>query len=228
MVPEKWVRIPKPGGTSSGQHQTSTPRTESLELQYLAKAGIWFDRSGDFIDCVHIPVEYPVIYFAVILFVIGLLLLAYTRKSQRESGIPGGKVIYLDTDGWKPVESPLFDPTTRLVGRPDYLVRSAQEIIPVEVKSSRISDNPLEGHTLQLAAYCRLVEHEYHVRPSHGIINYPEKTFSVDYSPELEQTLYSLLNEIRSIENWNSVKRSHDSAARCRACGYRSICYQKI
>jgi len=47
-----------------------------------------------------------------------------------------------------------------LSGRPDCLVRVDDGVVPVELKSGRSprSGRPYEGHMLQLAAYCLLVE----------------------------------------------------------------------
>jgi len=46
----------------------------------------------------------------------------------------------------------------------------------------------------------------------------------VDYTPELHQELLALLEDIRHDLQGDDVARSHESPARCRACGYRSVC----
>ena len=159
---------------------------------------------------------------------VGILLLWFTRSKERSSGLPVGKIISSDTGGWKAVDSPLFDAGHQLTGRPDYLVETKSMIIPVEVKSSQVGNAPHEGHVLQLSAYCRLVESEYGVRPSHGMINYPGKTFQIDYTTKLERRLFQEIHDLRQSEKQSMVNRSHNSPGRCLACGFRSICDQNL
>jgi len=168
------------------------------------------------------------IYLAFAILIIGIFLLWFTRSKGRESGLPVGKIISSDTGGWKAVDSPLFDAEHQLTGRPDYLVETRSMIIPVEVKSSRVGNMPHEGHVLQLSAYCKLVESEYGVRPGYGIINYPGKTFQVDFTPKLERRLFQEIHDLRQSEKQSVVNRSHNWTGRCRACGYRSICDQNL
>jgi CRISPR-associated exonuclease Cas4 len=127
-----------------------------------------------------------------------------------------------------PVMEPLYDAEFQLTGRPDYLVQDRSSIIPVEVKSSHVADTPYEGHILQLAAYCRLVEAEFGKRPEYGIINYPDKSFSIDYTVDLQKRLHQELYDLRYVDIQPDVNRSHNSPGRCRMCGYRSICEEKL
>src|SRR5512136_1315330 len=95
---------------------------------------------------------------ALLLLLVGGLAWALSRQVHAASGLPAGRVISADTSRWLPADRPLFSNLHRLSGKPDYLVRSRRELIPVEVKSSRAPANgPREGHVLQLAAYCLLV-----------------------------------------------------------------------
>jgi CRISPR-associated exonuclease Cas4 len=131
------------------------------------------------------------------------------------------------------VEEPLYDPELGLVGRPDYLVKQGESVIPVEVKTGRHSGNPYDSHIFQLAAYCRLVERVYGHRPAFGILHYSTgggrgRTYAIDYTPELEAALLDLLNEMRSQERRKNVPRSHENPTRCRGCGFRSICDQRL
>jgi CRISPR-associated exonuclease Cas4 len=172
-------------------------------------------------------------FIALILFIAALALFWLSRRQRQASGLPGGRVIYTDTHDWGPVEEPLYDPGLGLVGRPDYLVEQDQALIPVEVKSGRIPDGPYDQHIFQLAAYCLLVERAHGKRPPYGLIHYmgngkSARTFQVDYTPELEAALVELLSEMRSQEHRKNVPRSHDSAARCRGCGFRSVCDQVL
>ena len=165
---------------------------------------------------------------ALILLIIAILLILIANRRRQTSGLPTGRVIYSDTRGWKMVEAPLFDPEISLTGRPDYLVEQGNQIIPVEVKSSQAPSHPYESHVYQLAAYCRLVQVTYGKRPAYGLIHYPERTFAVDYTPGLETALLQLLTDMRRCSTEGQISRSHESPGRCRGCGYRSICDQRL
>ena len=168
------------------------------------------------------------IWIALIFFGLGTLLFWQASRQKKASGLPGGRIIYADTSRWMPVQEALYDPRLGLAGKPDYLVKDGEQIIPVEVKSSRVAHSPFDSHIYQLAAYCLLVGHVYRTRPRSGILHYPSRTFKIDFTPQLEQATLELLAEMRSHDARTALNRSHDSIARCRGCGYRSVCDQKI
>ncbi len=168
------------------------------------------------------------LYLAILLLLLGLIFLWLSGRRQKASGLPAGRIIYSDTQHWKPLEKPLFDPDSGLTGRPDYLVEQKDCIIPIEIKSGRAPENPYDSHIYQLAAYCHLVQVTYGQRPAYGILHYSNRTFAIDYTPELEASLNNLLETIRERERQKEIDRSHQSAARCKGCGYRSICNQKL
>lgn len=157
------------------------------------------------------------------------LLLFRARTLQERSGLPSGQLIYADTGTWFPNHEPLHSSKYRLVGKPDYLVQQENgEIIPVEIKSGGAPDAPWPGHVLQLAAYCCLVDEVYGVRPSFGILQYEDQAFTVDYSSELEQELFLVLQDIRQDHQAPTINRNHDDYKKCRACGLRDKCRQRI
>ena len=123
------------------------------------------------------------------LLLAALVLALVSRWQRRSAGLPPGRVTYADPSLWGKVEKPLYDPETGLVGKPDYLVETKEGIIPVEVKSAPAPSNPYEGHVLQLAAYCYLVSKTTGKRPPYGLLNYRNRTFSIDFTPALEQKL---------------------------------------
>ncbi len=162
------------------------------------------------------------------LLALGLLLLRLARRGRAHSGLPQGRVIYSDTGGWNRLERPLFSREFLLTGKPDYLVADGADVIPVEVKSSSGPAHPYLSHILQLAAYCLLVEECYGRRPPYGIIRYRDCAFEVDYTPGLEDELLATLEEMRADLAAGDGPRNHDEPARCRACGYRERCDQRL
>jgi CRISPR-associated exonuclease Cas4 len=137
-------------------------------------------------------------------------------------------VVYTDTGQGGKVEKPLFDPLSGLVGKPDYLVEQDDLLIPVEVKSSYAPSEPYDSHIYQLAAYCLLVFRVYGKRPPYGLLRYRNRTFAIDFTPELEAGLLERLSEMRLQEKAGDAKRSHQSQARCAVCGYRQICDERL
>ncbi|MEW6029228.1 MAG: CRISPR-associated protein Cas4 [Chloroflexota bacterium] len=166
---------------------------------------------------------------ALLLILLALFLFWQSNRQQRQAGLPGGRVIYTDTRAWgAKVEQPLYDRGLHLTGKPDYLVEQNGQIIPVEVKSGRTPEAPYDSHIYQVAAYCLLVEKNYGKRPPYGIIHYPNRDFAVDFTPALESALLEALANMRRDETRSSVDCSHADPARCRGCGFRHVCDQKL
>lgn len=165
---------------------------------------------------------------AFFLFVLAVVLFWQAHRRQKTLGMPAGRIISSDTRQWEPLADPLYSAELGLTGRPDYLIKNGSQVIPVEIKSSRISAVPYDSHIYQLAAYCLLVEKAFGVRPAYGVLHYPNRTFAIDYTSELETTLLQLLSELRLQENRRDVHRSHDQASRCTGCGYAGLCDEKI
>jgi CRISPR-associated exonuclease Cas4 len=164
-----------------------------------------------------------------ILLVLAVLVWLLARLARRDTGLPPGVVIYSDTGGWSRLERPLFSASLQLAGKPDYLVRQRDAVIPVEVKSGQAPlGGPHPGHVYQLAAYCALVAETYGQRPGYGLIRYADCTLAVNYTRELEAELRALLADMRADAEADDVARSHGSAARCRACGYREVCDEAL
>ncbi len=167
-------------------------------------------------------------FAAISLLCIALLLFGLAYRQQKSAGLPGGKVVYSDTRDWGSVDKPFYDPMLGLTGKPDYVIKKGNQLIPVEVKSSQITGSPFDSHIYQLAAYCYLVEQETGTRPKYGIIHYPTHTFRVEYTPKMETTLLELISEIRYQERRTVVNRSHEALSRCASCGYEETCNQSL
>lgn len=163
---------------------------------------------------------------------LGLAVLWLATRGRAETGLPAGRLVYADTTHWRPVERPLFSRTYHLTGRPDYLVRHRRDLIPAEVKSGHAPDDgPYPAHVLQLAVYCLLVEEAYDRRPPYGLIVYADdggEAYEVDYTPELEDEVLDILDEMHLALDESDAPRDHDQPARCRACGYRYACDQSL
>jgi CRISPR-associated exonuclease Cas4 len=166
-------------------------------------------------------------YLVAFLVLFGLALVWLSQRRLARLGIPQGRVISIDTLDLKQPARALYDSIYHLTGRPDYLVERDGMTIPVEVKSGRAPARPWPGQVLQLAAYCRLVHATTGNRPMYGILKYADRSFAVDYDDSLEMSLRNTLAEMRRSEG-RELPRSHHSPARCRGCGYRQRCDQRL
>jgi CRISPR-associated exonuclease Cas4 len=168
------------------------------------------------------------LYIALGILLVAFILSVIAGRQRRAAGLPGGRIVYTDTDGWGVVEKPLYDAGLGLTGKPDYLIAQNGNYIPVEVKTGRTPDAPYDSHIFQVAVYCYLVQKTYGKRPTHGIIHYPNRDFAVDYTRKLESALLDLIADLRVDERRAEVPRSHDDPHRCRRCGFREVCDEKL
>jgi len=168
-------------------------------------------------------------WFPIILIAIALVILWITQRGRKRMGLPRGRVVSTDMGKWQTNNQVLYDPHHKLAGRPDYLVQHKNSLIPVEVKTGHTPAQPYDSHILQLAAYGHLVAVSTGKTPPYGFLHYPEKTFKIDFSPQLQQTLLSTLESMRDdLQQDQSVPRSHQHPNRCQSCGYREICDQRL
>lgn len=167
---------------------------------------------------------------ALVLAGLGLWLLVRSRQAYRDTGLPAGRIAYVDTGAWNRCERPLFSRQHRLTGKPDYLVSTPAGVVPVEVKSGPAPQQPYAAHVLQLAAYCLLVEEHEGRAVAYGIIKYADKAFEVDYTPRLRAQVVDALDAMRQglRAGDEGEERSHEEPRRCLGCGYRDRCDQRL
>jgi len=168
------------------------------------------------------------ISFIGILIFIALILFGISHLLTKRTGIPDGRIIYSDPGVWKKNLKPLYDAGIGLTGRPDYLIKKGDQIIPAEVKSSWAPRSPYDSHILQLAAYCVLVESTYGQRPPYGLLRYKNRTFKIKFTSDLEERVLEKIDVIRKQKNKEDAPRSHNQLNRCARCGYRNICNQRL
>jgi len=164
----------------------------------------------------------------VVLLFAGVWLLRRADTLRRDTGLPAGRVVSVDESGWAAPSRPLFSERYRLTGRPDYVVQHRRETIPVEVKPGRRAGHPYDGDILQLGAYCLLVEETTGRAPSHGLLKYASGVFRVDYTLALRRIVLEEVAAIRRDRSAQYVGISHQDTRRCRACGVRDSCDERL
>lgn len=129
-----------------------------------------------------------------IIIIVGFLGLLILQRRKNSFGILSGKRLYEDSEK-RPGEI-LTAKTIPLVGKPDYLIEEKGIIIPIEIKTGSTPDSPYLNHTMQLMAYCLLVEEYFGQRPPGGYLKYPYKEFKISYTKEAEQSIRDVVSEI--------------------------------
>ena len=139
---------------------------------------------------------FVLIGLVLLIIAVGLvLLIVLTRRSARFGSLVSGSRIYQDSPA-RPGEL-LIASSLPLCGKPDYLIQTADGIIPVEYKSRRRAPSvPFPSHVFQLMAYCLLVAEQYGRRPPHGILKYQDREFTIADTAEYEQELRRIVAEM--------------------------------
>ena len=149
---------------------------------------------------------------------------------REESGLPGGFVLFSDTGYERLASFSMVSHRLGLVGKPDFLIKTPDGVVPVECKSSLVPvAGPYWNHIVQLGVYLLLVE-EHYGWASYGVINYRDGSVKVEFTRGLRTSVLRLLSELKRSQKLDvaAVRRSHDSAARCRGCGYVDVCDEAI
>lgn len=164
--------------------------------------------------------------YILVIVAVGLFVLAL--RLRRATGIPWVRVRSSDTGGWRQAEQPLLSRRYGLVGKPDYLLDTRAGVVPVEVKPGRRARAPYESDLMQLAAYCLLVEETTGRAPQYGLLRYATETFRLPYTAAVRAALLQTLDDLREDRLAEDVARSHQQAARCRACGLNAACSERL
>lgn len=163
-----------------------------------------------------------------ILVIVAAALFGLALRLRRATGIPWARVRSSDMGGWQQAEQLLLSRRYGLVGKPDYLLDTRRGVVPVEVKPSRRASAPYESDLMQLAAYCLLVEETTGRAPQYGLLRYATETFRLPYTAAVRAALLTTLDELRQDRAAEDVERSHQQAARCRACGFNATCTDRL
>jgi len=144
-------------------------------------------------------------------------------ERHRALGLPEGELVYEDADG---LGEPLCSTGYPLVGKPDYVVKLADgRPVPIELKLN-VHDvtAPHSNHMIQLAAYCLILEDYFVEAPTHGILRYADREFTVEYTPALKKKVIRLLTEMERCNEQQPPPLAKQRVAKCRVCTFQAIC----
>lgn len=162
---------------------------------------------------------------------LGLLLLNERRYQRRRLiierhrvlGLPVGELVYEDADGEGEVLSSSAYP---LAGKPDYVVQAPDgRPVPIELKLN-VGDAtiPYSNHVIQVVAYCLILEDYFEQAPTHGILRYANREFTVEYTPALRKKVLRLLTEMQRCNEKQPPPLAKQRVAKCHACAFQAIC----
>lgn len=119
-----------------------------------------------------------------------------------------------------------------VTGKPDCLIRTADGIVPVELKKS--ARPPARGgvypnHLIQVIGYMLMVREHYGEEVPYGLVVYAGQTSrKVMLSEENVAWFRSVAGDLRLARRSSSVDRSHRQPGRCNGCGVKGSCAQSL
>src|ERR1700733_14261881 len=175
--------------------------------------------AGDYSHCLLLVGmgEMTVLSMAATAMVLAILLFWLSARSRRKTGIPAGEVFYQDLVGQPFPAVALRSAKLGISGKPDCLIRTADGVVPVELKKSK--KPPARGevypnHGIQNLAYCALVEDQMRVRVPYGLVIYAgQQVRRVEYPEASRRWLAHVIEEVRRARTLPAVMRNHRISA---------------
>ena len=112
------------------------------------------------------------------------------------------------------------------IGKPDYIVQAPDGCpVPVELKLNVLDATvPFSNHVVQVGAYCLILEDYFDHAPTHGILRYADREFTIDYTPTLRKKVIKLLSEMERCSEQQPPPLARQRVAKCRACAFQPTC----
>jgi CRISPR-associated exonuclease Cas4 len=160
------------------------------------------------------------------------VLLWNERRVQRERllverrrvlGLPEGELVYEDADG---LGESLSSSEYPLAGKPDYVVQLPDgRPVPIELKLNvHDATAPYSNHQVQIAAYCLILEDYFTQPPTHGILRYADREFTIEYTPALRKKVIRLLTQMAVCSEQEPPPLARQRVAKCRVCAFQPVC----
>jgi CRISPR-associated exonuclease Cas4 len=145
------------------------------------------------------------------------------RKHHEELGLPRGTLVYENPHGQG---SLLTSRELPLTGRPDYVVKANDGrpipilVVPLEEPLSK----PQSHHTIQIAAYCLLLEEYFEDASSYGILRHGQRDIIVEYTTALRRKVLRHLDTMIACDEVEMPVLSRQKATKCKACIWKGVC----
>ena len=127
-------------------------------------------------------------------------------KKMKRLWLPGYSVFYSDVKNKNHPGATLngkllVSEKYGLQGKPDYIYKKGNALIPVELKSGTAEKltQPREGDVMQLAAYFFIIRDLYGHKPRSGYLVYSDCVFKIKNTRHLGKRLFTVLSEMREM-----------------------------
>lgn len=173
-----------------------------------------------------------VLLMAATAMILALLFFWLSARFRKSTGIPTGEVFYQDLVGQPFTARDLRSPKLGISGKPDCLIRTAEGIVPVELKKSKRP--PARGevypnHMIQNLAYCALVEEQLGERVPYGLVIYEgQQVRRVEFTDCNRKWLMHTIAAVQAARLQKQANRNHNQRGRCFGCGVRDKCDQAL
>jgi CRISPR-associated exonuclease Cas4 len=176
--------------------------------------------------------EMTVLLMAVTAIVLALVCFWLSARSRKKTGIPAGEVFYQDLVGQPFAAMALRSAKLGISGKPDCPIRTADGIVPVELKKSKRPPPRGEvypSHMIQNLAYCALVEDQMKEHVAYGLVVYAgERVRRVEFTESNRKWLIQTIAAVQAARLEQEAKRNHNQCGRCSGCGVRYQCDQAL
>ena len=155
--------------------------------------------------------------------VLGLLFFWLCARSRKRTGIPAGEVFYQDLVGQPFAAQDLRSLKLGISGKPGCLIRTANGIVPVELKKSKRP--PARGevypnHMIQNLSYCALVEEQIGEQVPYGLVIYGgQQVRRVEFTDSNRKWLMHTIAAVQAARLREQANRNHNQRGRCSGCG---------
>lgn len=179
----------------------------------------------------------PMAIASVVVLIVLAIAVAHAILASRAASVArdnAGEVVAIDAavEQWPELQQVTIKaPRYGICGRPDRVLRRSNgDLVPVEVKNASCPrTGPHERHLAQLGVYCLLVEQEYGCSVKEGLMEFRDRTVTIQFDDELRAWVLSVIAEVQAVKrNTAAPGRSHNQRTRCAACGFREQCQERL
>jgi CRISPR-associated exonuclease Cas4 len=165
---------------------------------------------------------------AILIVLAAIAAIVWFLLWKKAAVLPPGRVVYSDTSR-RAINEPITSRRLQLTGKPDYVYALPDQMVPLEVKRRRAGKfGPRDQDVMQLLTYCVLIEDVWGATVTHGLIEYPDRRFTIPYGPRERRQVLDLADEVRRDRVAADVARNHHDAWKCSRCGYSGACGQAL
>ena len=164
------------------------------------------------------------LFFAAVLVLVGIGIAAWGLRAlaKRSAESRYGTLRAIDAGAPAVLRSERY----RIQGRPDVLRQMRDgRLVPIELKSrASPRSGPAYSHTVQVWAYCLLIEETTGRSPPFGVLRYSDQEYRIPWNTAARRDLLALRAEV--LRPYDG--RATPSPARCTRCAWVEVCDARV